>query len=89
MKVRNLKPFSLLVFALALICERTLIETYALKADVLHDQKIYCLQERPCSFQPGNVTDWGTEGLKKKKKRFGDRGGEGGGRGVVGGGGGP
>jgi len=36
----------------------------ALKADVLLDRKIYCLQARPCIFQPENVTGRGSEGVK-------------------------
>jgi len=32
--------------------------------DVLQDQKIHCLQLRPCSFQPGNFTGRGSEGVK-------------------------
>ena len=36
----------------------------ALTVDVLQDRKIYCLQARPCIFQPGNVTGWGSEGVK-------------------------
>ena len=36
----------------------------ALKADVLlQDRKIYCLQARPCLFQPGRFTGWGSEGI--------------------------
>ena len=34
-----------------------------LKVDVLKDRKIYCLQARPCIFQPGNVTCWSTQGV--------------------------
>ena len=25
---------------------------------------MYCLQARPCSFQPGYFTGWGSEGVK-------------------------
>ena len=35
----------------------------ALKVDVLWDHKIYCLQAHPCSFQPGNFTGGGSEGV--------------------------
>ena len=35
----------------------------ALKADVLQDRKIYCLQACACIFQPGNLTGWGREGV--------------------------
>jgi len=33
---------------------------------MLWSRKIYCLQERPCIFQPGHVTGWGSEGVKYK-----------------------
>ena len=36
----------------------------ALKVDVLQDRKIYCLQARPCIYQPGNFTGWAVKGLK-------------------------
>ena len=35
----------------------------ALKVAVLKDRKIYCLQARPCLFQPGNFTGCGSEGV--------------------------
>ena len=36
----------------------------ALKVDVLKDQKIQHLQVRACIFQSGNLTGWGSEGVK-------------------------
>ena len=36
----------------------------ALKVDALQDRKIYCLHARPCIFQPGNFTGWGSERVK-------------------------
>ena len=36
----------------------------ALKVDVIQARKMYCLQARPCIFQPGNFTGWGSEGVK-------------------------
>ena len=36
---------------------------------MLQDRKIYCLQARPCIFQPGNVTGWGGEGVKYDGQR--------------------
>jgi len=36
----------------------------ALKVDVSYDPEIYCLQARPCSFQPGNFIGWDREGVK-------------------------
>ena len=35
----------------------------SLKVDVLEDRKIYCSQARPCIFQPGHFTGWGSEGV--------------------------
>ena len=37
----------------------------ALTVDVLQDRTIYCLQARPCIFQPGHLTGWGSEGVKR------------------------
>ena len=36
-----------------------------LKADELNDRQIYSLKARPCIFQPGNFTDWGSDGVNK------------------------
>ena len=36
----------------------------ALKANVLQDRKIYCLQAHLCIFQVGNFTGWGSKGVK-------------------------
>ena len=35
----------------------------ALKEDVSQNQKIYCLQAHVSTFQPGNFTGWGSEGV--------------------------
>ena len=35
----------------------------ALKADVLQDRKIDCLQARPSVFQPEMFTGWGSDGV--------------------------
>ena len=34
-----------------------------IKVDVSQYQKTYCLQARPCIFQPGNCTGLGSEGV--------------------------
>ena len=34
---------------------------------MLQDRKIHCLQARPCTFQPENVTGWAVKRLKKKR----------------------
>ena len=36
----------------------------ALKSDGLKDRKIYRLKARPCIFQPGNFTAWGSGGVR-------------------------
>ena len=41
------------------------------KVDVPQDQKIYCLQARPCIFQPGHLTGWSREGVKGELSRSG------------------
>ena len=28
---------------------------------------MYCLQARPCIFQPGKLTGWGSEGVKRAR----------------------
>ena len=58
------KPLNLFVFFFALACERIVIKNaIALKADVLQDRNICCLQARPRIIQPGNCTRWGSEGV--------------------------
>ena len=37
------------------------MKTHSIKAEVLQDRKIHCLQAGPCIFQPGNFTGWGSE----------------------------
>ena len=37
----------------------------ALKVEVLEDRKIFCWQARPCIFQPGHLTGWDSEGVKR------------------------
>ena len=66
MKVRNLKPVSLFFFFFfaLLHVERFSSKHVALGVDVPHARKMYCLQMRPYIFQPGNVTGWGSEGVK-------------------------
>ena len=34
------------------------------KVGVLWDRNIYCLEARPCRFQPGNFTGWSSGGVK-------------------------
>ena len=35
---------------------------------MLQERKVYCLQARPCIFQPGNFTGWGSEGVNETLK---------------------
>ena len=42
----------------------------ALKVDVFQVRKIYCLQARPCIFQPGNFTGLGNERVNMIKFTF-------------------
>ena len=37
---------------------------------MLKDRKTDCLQARPCIFQPGNVTGWGSEEVKAPAKEL-------------------
>ena len=34
-----------------------------MKVDFLYDRKMYRLQAGACTFQPGNLTGWGSEGV--------------------------
>ena len=69
MKVQNLKPFSPFVFCFALACERMFIKTHSTESRCVIGPEN--MQARPCSFQQGNFTGSGSEGvnnrLKKKK----------------------
>ena len=40
-----------------------LLKRTALKVDAI-ESEIYCLQTRPCIFQPGHFTSWDSEGVK-------------------------
>ena len=57
----DLKPSSLLVIFLAQACEQILIKMHSIKSRLSQDRKTRCLQARPCSFQPGHFTGWGSE----------------------------
>ena len=65
MKVRNLKPSSLLVFFFALACGRISTKTYNTESRLLQERKIYCLQACPCIFQTGNLQAGAVKGLMK------------------------
>ena len=71
-KLRNLKPLSLFVLFQFLHwhVKGFSSERIALKVDVLKDRKLDCLQaRRPCVFQPGNFTGWGSGGVKDQELR--------------------
>ena len=40
-----------------------------IESRLLKGRKIYCLQACLCIFHPGNLTGFGSEGVKKKKKK--------------------
>ena len=61
--MQNLKPVSHFVLFLHCYVKGFAPKCIALKADVLLDWKIYCLQVRLCIFQPRNITGWGSEGV--------------------------
>ena len=63
MKVGNLKPISIYVFFLHWHVKVFSSKHAALKVDVLRDHKVYCLRAQLCSFQPGNFTGGGSEGV--------------------------
>ena len=52
-KFETLKPFRLLVFALA--CKRLFTTTLGIESRCVTGPEKYCLQARPCIFQPGNL----------------------------------
>ena len=56
--MRNLKLF------VQWYVKRSWSNHIALEVDGLKDRKIYRLKARPCICQPGNFTDWGSEGVK-------------------------
>ena len=51
----------------ALACERIFINTYSIQNRCYRMEK-NSLQARPWSFQPGNVTGWGSEGVNMKAR---------------------
>ena len=68
-KFETLNRFYLLLlfFLFALACERILIETYSIESRRAIGPENILFTVRPCIFQPGNFTGWGSEGVKKKK----------------------
>ena len=63
MKVRNFKSLGIFVFVFALAREKIFIKTYNIESRFVIQPKIYCLQAYTCTFQPGNFTRWGSEGV--------------------------
>ena len=63
-KVQNLKPFSLFVFFFALALERIFTKTHHTERRCYRTGKYTVFEVRPCIFQPGNFTGWGSEGVK-------------------------
>ena len=65
--MRNLKPLRLFVSILVQACERVFITTHSIDSRCVTGLKRYCLQARLCSFQPGNFTGWGIEGVNQQQ----------------------
>ena len=59
-KVWNWKSFILFCI---IVCERVFIKMVSIERRCVTNQKIYCLQAHVCTFQPGNFTGWGSEGV--------------------------
>ena len=55
--------FFFVVVVVAVACRWIFIKRTVLKLDLLHDWKIYCSQACARTFQPGNLTGWGSEGV--------------------------
>ena len=66
-KFETLRPFRLLIRT-GMWTDFFLSKCIALKVDVSQDRKIYCLQARPCIFQPRNFTVRGSEGVETEKQ---------------------
>ena len=64
MKIEILKSLLVLVFALA--CAGIFIKKHIIENELLKDRKRYSLQACACTFQPGNLTGWGSEGVKAR-----------------------
>ena len=60
-KVQNLKHLSFSVFFFTLAYERIFIKTRSVESRCVIGPENILLQARPCIFQPGNFTDWGSE----------------------------
>ena len=71
---------SWIVFFSELVCEGFLPKRTAMEVNFLQDRRMYCLQTCLSTFQPGNLTVWGSEGvkwsLKVEAERRNDRRGE-------------
>ena len=66
--MRNLKPFCLFVFFLALACERTFIEAHSTESrcDIKPGNSLFAGMSEP--FEPGNFTGWDREGQSHGEK---------------------
>ena len=60
-KCQILKLFSFFSFQQL---KKIFIKMHTIQSRLLWDWKLYCLQARPCIFLPGNITGWGSEGVK-------------------------
>ena len=66
-KLRNLKPLNIFFFFFFFFCAvmwKDFIKTHSTESRCVIGREIYCSQTPPCVFQPGNVTGWGSKGVK-------------------------
>ena len=67
MTIRSVKFETLFVFFFALACERIFIKTQSIESrcDIEPENKLFAVMS--VHFQPGDFTDWDSEGVKQKK----------------------
>ena len=63
-KSAKLETLSLFVFFFALACERTFIKAHSIESRCTIGPENVLFVGTPCIFQRGNLTGWGSEGLK-------------------------
>ena len=65
-KAQSLKSLDFFFFSIfALACKWIFMKRTELKLDLLYDRKIYRLRACACTFQPGNFTGWGSDGVNQ------------------------
>ena len=63
--MRNVKPLSRFVLFFVMACERIFIQTQSIQSRCVIGPENTRLQARPCNILPGNLTGWGSEGVKQ------------------------